>query len=138
MVEIAKDVYRGKKEEELKNASLEEVAKLFKARARRAVLRMLAGKNVKYANLVKRVRKKIKSGEAFKKPIKTHVREAVIIPEWLGLKFLVYNGKEWKPVDITIDKIGHRLGEYNYTVKFESHSSPGIGATRGSKFVAAK
>ncbi|MEM4295921.1 MAG: ribosomal protein S19 family protein, partial [Candidatus Anstonellales archaeon] len=72
------------------------------------------------------------------KPIKTHCREAVIIPEWLGLRFLVYNGKEWKPVDITIDKLGHRLGEYSYTVKFESHSSPGIGATRGSKFVAAK
>jgi len=136
MVEIAKDVYRGKKEEELKNMPIEEFAKLVKARAKRAILRMLAGKNIEYAKLVQKIRKRMKKG--LDKPIKTHCREAVILPEWLGLKFLVYNGKEWKPVDITIDKLGHRLGEYSYTVKFESHSNPGIGATRGSKFIAAK
>jgi small subunit ribosomal protein S19 len=137
MVEIAKDVFKGKKEEELKNMPLIEFAKLVKSRSRRAILRMLNGKNIEYAQLVEKIRKKIKKGK-IDKPIKTHCREAVIIPEWLGLKFLVYNGKEWKPVDITIDKLGHRLGEFSFTTKFESHSDPGIGATRGSKFIAAK
>ncbi len=137
MVKIARDVYRGLSEEEVKKLPLEDFAKLVKARSRRAILRMLEGKNVQYRQLVDKVRKLAKKGK-ISKPIKTHVRQAVIIPEWLGITFHVYNGKEWKPVEITIEKLGHRLGEYSYSTRFERHSNPGIGATRGSKFISAK
>ena len=139
MVEIARDVYRGLKEEELKKLSLEEFAKLCKSRARRAIIRAIKGLNVEYAKLIERVRElKKKNSPKLKKGIKTHCREAVIIPEWLGLKFLVYNGKEWKAVDITIDKLGHRLGEFSHTTSFTKHSGPGVGATRGTKFISVK
>lgn len=133
------DRFRGYTEEELKKMPLEEFAELVKARPRRAILRALKGLNIKYWNLIEKVRKlKEKSSPKLKKGIKTHLRDAVIIPEWLGLKFLVYNGKEWVPVHITMDKLGWRLGDFSYSVKFTSHSGPGIGATRGSKFLSLK
>ena len=97
---IAKDVYRGLSEEELKKLSLEEFAKLCKSRARRAIMRAIKGINLEYAQLIEKVRKlKEKNHPKLKKGIKTHCREAVIIPEWLGLKFLVYNGRngnQWR------------------------------------------
>ena len=138
-MEIIKDVFKGKKEEELKQMSLEEFAKLCKARERRAILRALSGDNYKYMELIQKVRKlKEKNHPKIKKGIKTHVRDAVIIPEWLGLVFLVHNGKEWKPVEITLERLGHRLGEYSHTTTFTKHSGPGVGATRGSRFISVK
>ncbi len=138
-MEIIKDVFKGKKEEELKQMSLEEFAKLCKARERRAILRALSGENYKYMELIQKVRKlKEKNHPKIKKGIKTHVRDAVIIPEWLGLVFLVHNGKEWKPVEITLERLGHRLGEYSHTTTFTKHSGPGVGATRGSRFISVK
>ncbi len=136
---IAKDVYKGLKEEELVKMSLEEFAKLCKARPRRAIERALKGLNIRYMELIEKVRKlKEKNHKKLKTGIKTHNRDAVIIPEWLGLKFLVFNGKEWVPVEITIDKLGHRLGEFSHSTKFTKHSGPGVGATRGSKFISVK
>ncbi len=137
MVKLARDIFRGLSEEQLKDMPIEDFMKLVKARPRRAIKRMLEGTNVQFRMLVDKVRKKVKEGKV-KKGIRTHVRDAVILPEWLGLTFFVYSGKEWKQVEITIDKLGHRLGEYSYSTKFDRHSNPGIGATRGSKFVSAK
>ena len=72
------------------------------------------------------------------KMIKTHVREAVIVPEWIGLTFGVYNGKEFKRVVITVNHLGKRLGEFSHSTGPVKHSGPGVGATRGSKFVPLK
>ncbi len=139
MFELKSGLWRGLEESQLAELSLEDFMKLIKARPRRSIQRMLDGRNLKYRKLVLRVRKlKEKNDPRLKKGIKTHVRSAVIIPEWLGLTFLVYNGKEWKKVEITPEKLGHRLGEYSFSVKFEKHAGPGIGATRGSRFVAMK
>lgn len=125
--------------ENITSLNLEQTLKILKSRARRALKRALEGKNLEYRKLLLKVRKlKQKNSPKLKEGIKTHCREAVIVPEWLGLKFLVYNGKEWKPVEITLDKIGHRLGEFSFPTKFEKHANPGIGATRGSKFMSLK
>ena len=62
----------------------------------------------------------------------------MIIPSWIGLKFAVHNGKEFMPILITANMLGHRLGEYSYSTKPVRHSAPGIRATRGSKFLAVK
>lgn len=126
-------------DESISKLSLEDTLRILKSRARRALKRAMEDKNKEYKQLILKVRKlKQKNPKKLADGIKTHCREAVILPEWLGLKFLVYNGKEWKPVEITLDKIGHRLGEFSFTVKFEKHAGPGIGATRGSKFIAMK
>ncbi|MEM4366528.1 MAG: ribosomal protein S19 family protein [Candidatus Anstonellales archaeon] len=127
--------FRGKTEEEIKNISIDEFLNMVSAGARRNLKRM--NLNFRYKKLVDKVRK-LKSKGGIKKPIKTHLRDAVIIPEWLGIKFLVHNGKDWKPVEITMNKLGRRLGDFSHTTGKVIHSGPGVGATRGSKFVPLK
>lgn len=129
------DRYRGKTKEELSSMPLEQVLPLLTARARRGVLRS-ATKSIRVKKLMKKAAK-IKATNPTK-PIKTHVREAVIIPEWLGLTFAVHSGKEFKNVTITVDKIGYRLGDFAHTTGRVIHSGPGVGATRGSKFIPLK
>ncbi len=82
---------------------------------------------------VERIRKKDAA-----KVIKTDTREAVILPGWLGLRFAVHSGKEFKDIKILPEMVGHRLGEYVLSTKRVQHSAPGIRATRGSKFLSVK
>ena len=56
----------------------------------------------------------------------------------IGLKVGVYNGKEFVTVEIKPQMIGHYLGEFSLTRKRVQHGSPGIGATRSSKYVPLK
>lgn len=132
---IRTNTYKGFTEDQLKSLSIEEFMDIVTSRERRALKRL--SQNPKYKNLIQRVRKKLEKGD-IKKPIKTHVREAVILPEWIGLSFLVYNGKEWKKVSIDVHKVGRRLGEFSHSTSIVKHSGPGVGATRGSKFVPLK
>jgi small subunit ribosomal protein S19 len=62
----------------------------------------------------------------------------IIIPEFVGKQFMVHNGKEWIKVDVRAEMVGHRLGEYSRTTKYVTHSAPGVGATRSSKFLPLK
>ncbi|HQT44499.1 MAG TPA: ribosomal protein S19 family protein [Candidatus Micrarchaeota archaeon] len=128
--------YRGKTEQELAGMSIEDSYPLLTSRARRALKRAMSNKSYVVRAFIKRVAAKKKAGAT--KTIKTHVREAVIVPEWLGLTFGVHNGKEYKIVPITVDKIGYRLGDFAHTTGRVLHSGPGVGATRGSKFIPLK
>ena len=53
-------------------------------------------------------------------------------------RIMVHSGQEWKAVDINIEMIGYRLGDFVLTRKRVQHSSPGLGATKSSKFTALK
>lgn len=57
-----------------------------------------------------------------KKPIKTYSRRSTIIPEAIGLTIAVHNGKDFVPVYITDNMIGHKLGEFAITRLFKGHS----------------
>ena len=46
-------------------------------------------------------------------PIRTQARAATILPNFVGLKFQVYNGKVYHDVTITEDMVGHKLGEFS-------------------------
>ncbi|MDE1849479.1 MAG: 30S ribosomal protein S19 [Candidatus Micrarchaeota archaeon] len=124
--------FRGRSVEELQKLSNEEFSKLLKSRQRRAIKRM----GVQYKQLIVKIEKAKKKGAG--KTIRTHIREAVILPSWIGMKFAIYNGKSFDEINIAPEMMGHRLGEYAYTVKHVQHSAPGIRATRGSKFLAVK
>ncbi|KAI8987836.1 hypothetical protein BDF20DRAFT_852475 [Mycotypha africana] len=50
-------------------------------------------------------------------PIATQARSCTILPSFVGLKFLVHNGKEYMPVLVTEEMIGHKLGEFSFTRK---------------------
>jgi len=120
--------YKGKTLEELQKLSLDELAKLLPARQRRSLKRGLTDQQKK---LLERIRNK-------EKAIKTHVRDMIVLPEMVGKRILVHNGKEWIAVDIKADMIGFRLGDFALTRKIVRHSAPGVGATRSSKFMPLK
>ncbi|CAO3682050.1 unnamed protein product [Umbelopsis vinacea] len=50
-------------------------------------------------------------------PIATQARSCTILPSFVGLKFLIHNGKDYIPVNVTEDMIGHKLGEFAPTRK---------------------
>jgi len=56
-----------------------------------------------------------------KKIIKTWARASTISPEMVGYTFGVHNGKEFVPVYISEDMVGHKLGEFAQTTKFVRH-----------------
>lgn len=57
-----------------------------------------------------------------KEVIKTWSRRSTIYPEFIGHTFAVHNGKEFIPVYVTEDMVGHKLGEFSPTRKFGGHS----------------
>ena len=59
-------------------------------------------------------------------PIKTWARRCTIIPEFVGVTFMVHNGKLFHKVLITEDMVGHKLGEFSLTRVFRGHSSKKI------------
>ncbi|MEG2620579.1 MAG: 30S ribosomal protein S19 [Bacilli bacterium] len=56
-----------------------------------------------------------------KEVIKTWSRRSTIFPDFIGHTFAVHNGKEFIPVYVTEDMVGHKLGEFSITRKFGGH-----------------
>ena len=73
------------------------------------------------AYLIKKV-KKAKESEK-KEVIKTWSRRSTIYPDFIGCTFAVHNGKDFIPVYITEDMVGHKLGEFSLTRKFTGHGT---------------
>lgn len=121
--------YRGYTLEELQSMTLAELLSLLPARARRSYKR---GPNKEAQRFIERLRKNDKE------ILRTHRREIIVLPDFVGKKVAVYNGKEYKVVEIIPEMIGHYLGEFAITRKFEKHSGPGVGATRSSKYMPLK
>ena len=72
-------------------------------------------------HLMKKVEKVIESGK--KEVIKTWSRRSTIYPEFIGHTFAVHNGKDFIPVYVTEDMVGHKLGEFSLTRKFSGHGA---------------
>jgi len=125
--------YRGKTIEEIQKMDLKEFAKLIPARQRRTLLRG-------FTDAQKKLIEKVKATNEgkYKKIIKTHCRNMIIIPEMIGLKILVHKGKEFVPVMVTEDMLGHYLGEMTLTRNRVQHSAPGVGATKSSAAFSVK
>lgn len=122
--------YRGRTLEELKSMPLEELIPLFPSRVRRTLTRGLTREQDKLLRDIE----KAKPDEM----VKTHCRNMVILPSFVGKTIGVHNGKEFKRVVIQPEMIGHYLGEFALTRKQVKHSGPGVGATRSSKFMPLK
>ncbi len=58
------------------------------------------------------------------KPIKTWSRRSTVTPDFVGLNFEIHNGKEFTPLYVTENMVGHKLGEFAPTRRFKGHSSP--------------
>lgn|SRR3989338_2508410 len=131
---MAKEItYKGKTLDELKNMSLQDFMKIVPSRIRRNLKRGLTEQQKKLLLKIK----KVKEGK-IKKPVKTHSRDMVIVPELVGHLIQVHNGKEFVPVQITQEMLGRYLGEFVMTRKKVEHSAPGIGATKSSSAMSVK
>jgi small subunit ribosomal protein S19 len=128
--------YRGYTLEELKKMNMDQFIQLLPARARRSLKRGLPPRQKKLLERLRRAYRAKKRGKDLL--TRTHVRDMVIFPEMVGLKIGVYNGRIFEVVDIKPEMIGHYLGEFSITRKRVQHGSPGIGATRSSKYVPLK
>ncbi|MBM66643.1 MAG: 30S ribosomal protein S19 [Myxococcales bacterium] len=56
-----------------------------------------------------------------RKVIKTWSRRSMIVPEFVGLTFAVHNGKQFVPVFVTENMVGHKLGEFSPTRTYHGH-----------------
>ncbi|MHA2036862.1 MAG: 30S ribosomal protein S19 [Promethearchaeota archaeon] len=128
--------YRGYTLEELKKMNMDQFIQLLPARARRSLKRGLPPRQKKLLERLRRAYRAKKRGKDLL--TRTHVRDMICFPDFVGLKVGVYNGKTFEVVDIKPEMIGHYLGEFSLTRRRVSHGSPGIGATRSSKYVPLK
>jgi small subunit ribosomal protein S19 len=117
--------YRGVNLEELKKLDVREVAKYLPSRARRSVLR---GFN-KIESFIKRCEETLSNN----KKIRTHLRDIVVMPKMVGMLISVHTGKTFQDVHVSVEMIGHRLGEFAMTTQKVAHGGAGIGATKGSR-----
>ena len=62
------------------------------------------------------------NNEDRKKPVKTWSRRSVVMPEFVGHTFLVYNGKKFISVFVTENMVGHKLGVFSPTRTFHRHA----------------
>ena len=76
-----------------------------------------------FPRLLKKVRELNEKGK--KEVIKTWSRRSTIYPEFVGHTFAVHNGREFIPVYVTEDMVGHKLGEFSATRKFTGHTGSG-------------
>ena len=120
--------YRGYKLAKLKKLKLDDLAELMCARQRRKIKRTFRAEEEKLLE-------EIKSG---KENIKTHLRDAIVLPSMVGKKIGIHDGKSFEYIEIKTEMIGHYLGELVLTRKKVAHGAAGVGATRSSKYVPLK
>jgi len=131
-VEVKKKEFRfhGYPIEELKKLSIDELLPLLPSRIRRTLKRGLTPSQNKLLQDIRNANE----GSV----IKTHCRDMVILPEFIGHIIQIHDGKEFQRVNIQPQMIGHYLGEFALTRKKVKHTGPGVGATRSSKFMPLK
>ncbi|SRR3989344_2319111 len=130
---IKQFTFKGKTIEELKTMDLKEFIELVQSRQKRSLKRGFTDNQKKLLEKVKKAKQGI-----YKKPIKTHARDMIVVPELLDQIIHVHIGKEFVPIKIIPEMLGKFLGELTLTRKRVEHSAPGVGATKSSAAITAK
>lgn len=128
-----KFTFRGVDEDKLAVMPIVDVVKLFNARKRRRFSRGIKDSARTLIAKLVRNRKATAYGEK-PVPVKTHLRDCIIVPEMVGSICSVYRGNGYMPVEIKPQMVGHYLGEFAITYKQVSHGKGGS----DSKFVPGK
>ncbi|MFO7710804.1 MAG: 30S ribosomal protein S19 [Candidatus Woesearchaeota archaeon] len=121
--------YKGKSVEELKQMTSGEFAKITTSRIRRTINRGFTDEEKKFLD---------KLAKDKDKPVKTHCRTMVVLPEMISKKVKVHTGKVFQDLEILPEMVGHTLGEFVQSRNRVAHSSPGVGASRSSAGVQKK
>jgi small subunit ribosomal protein S15e len=137
--QFKKLTFRGLELEQLLDLNQTELLNFVNARARRRMKRATSS-GPKYMSLIKKIKAaKAKCGPLDRPdPIKTHLRNALIVPEMIGGQVAVYNGKVFNIVMITGEMVGMYLGEFSITYRPVRHGRPGMGSTNSSRFIPLK
>ena len=128
--------YRGYSLESLQGMSMDEFINILPSRQRRSLQRGLTPEQRILLEKMRAAQEAQKQGQD--SSVKTHVRDMIILPEMVGAKIMVHNGKDFVSVEIKPAMIGHFLGEFAITNKPVRHGTPGIGASRSSMYVPLK
>ena len=128
--------YRGHSLNSLTGMSMDEFINLLPSRQRRSLQRGLTPEQRILLEKLRDAKEAQKEGKDVS--LKTHVRDLIILPEMVGAKIAVHNGKEFVAMEIRPEMIGHYLGEFAITNKPVRHGTPGIGASRSSMYVPLK
>ena len=128
--------YRGHSLDSLTGMSMDEFINMLPSRQRRSLQRGLTPEQRILLEKLRAAKEAQKQGKDVS--LKTHVRDLIILPEMVGAKIAVHNGKEFVAMDIKPEMIGHYLGEFAITNKPVRHGTPGIGASRSSMYVPLK
>jgi small subunit ribosomal protein S19 len=128
--------FRGHSLESLTGMSMDEFITLLPSRQRRSLQRGLTPEQRILLEKLRAAKEAQKNGKDVS--LKTHVRDLIILPEMVGAKIQVHNGKEFVAMEIRPEMIGHYLGEFAITNKPVRHGTPGIGASRSSMYVPLK
>ena len=121
--------YRGKTVEELQSMSMDEFIRMLPSRMRRSLRRGLSEEQ-------RTVLEKLRKND--NRPVRTHARDLVIMPEMIGKTIHCYTGKEFREININEKMLGHYLGEYAISITPVRHGRPGIGASRSSMYIPLK
>eukprot|EP00247_Physcomitrium_patens_P037239 XP_024393490.1 40S ribosomal protein S15-like [Physcomitrella patens] len=132
-----KFTFRGVDLDALLDTSMDELVELFHARARRRFQRGLKRKPMALIKKLRKAKREAPTGEK-PEPVRTHLRNMIIVPEMIGSVIGVYNGKTFNQVEIKPEMIGHYLAEFSISYKPVKHGRPGIGATHSSRFIPLK
>lgn len=128
--------YRGYSLVNLQGMSMDEFINLLPSRQRRSLQRGLTPEQRILLEKMRAAQEDLKKGR--ETTVKTHARDMLILPEMVGAKVHVHNGKEFVAIDIKAEMIGHYLGEFAITNRPVRHGTPGIGASRSSMYVPLK
>jgi small subunit ribosomal protein S19 len=128
--------YRGNSLVSLTGMSMDEFINMLPSRQRRSLQRGLTPEQRILLEKLREAKEAQKQGKDVS--LKTHVRDLIILPEMVGAKIAVHNGKEFVAMEIRPEMIGHYLGEFAITNKPVRHGTPGIGASRSSMYVPLK
>jgi small subunit ribosomal protein S19 len=128
--------YRGHSLASITGMSMDEFINLLPARQRRSLQRGLTPEQRILLEKLRAVKDAQLKGKEVS--LKTHVRDLIILPEMVGAKIGVHNGKEFVAIEIKPEMMGHYLGEFAVTNKPVRHGTPGIGASRSSMYVPLK
>ncbi|MGM5482878.1 MAG: 30S ribosomal protein S19 [Nanobdellota archaeon] len=120
--------FRGKTLEELQNMGSEEFVQHLDTRKRRSLQK---GTKEEHKRFFEKLQKK---GDN----VRTHCRDLIIMPSMVGKTIKLHRGKEFEPIRVQAEMIGHYLGEYSFSRRRVNHSNPGVGATKSSSNVSVK
>ena len=121
--------YRGLTIDKLQELDFGQFIEMLPSRQRRSFKRGLSKEQAKLIN---------DSNQRPEKVLRTHRREMIVVPQFVGRKFAVHNGREFVDIDIMPEMIGLYFGELAPTRTSPTHTGPGVGATKSSKFMPLK